>query len=258
MRDTVYPVNVQGAKIQDFQRQPPLTILLVSFLFFCIHLIQLTDSSLKFLSLIHIFRHPHLKSHCCCCKGIVYHVLSQKRNLYRKARPVMAEYSFASQDSLHPDIFRINIETVAASGISAGHAARRLAGCDPVGYRFFPFYPGERCQHVIVPVAVSYTHLDVYKRQAMSSIRVMATCALLGEAVGKAAAVAVRNGIAPHEVYLEHMKQVQTLLLNEDCFLPSRTRQISEVCRHASLFGADDTIRNGQDRACLLYTSRCV
>ena len=58
---------------------------------------------------------------------------------------------------------------------------------------------------------------------AMSSIRVMATCALLGEAVGKAAAVAVRNGIAPHEVYLEHMKQVQTLLLNEDCFLPSRT-----------------------------------
>ena len=65
---------------------------------------------------------------------------------------MMAEYSFASQDSLHPDIFRINIETVAASGISAGHAARRLAGCDPVGYRFFPFYPGERCQHVVVPV----------------------------------------------------------------------------------------------------------
>lgn len=94
---------------------------------------------------------------------------------------------------------------------------------------------------------ISMTHM------AMSSIRVMATCALLGEAVGKAAAVAVRNGIGPHEVYLEHMKQVQTLLLNEDCFLPSRTRQISEVCRHASLFGADDTIRNGQDRAHEIY-----
>ncbi|MEE1223733.1 MAG: FAD-dependent oxidoreductase, partial [Clostridia bacterium] len=42
---------------------------------------------------------------------------------------------------------------------------------------------------------ISMTHM------AMSSIRVMATCALLGEAVGKAVAIAVKNSITPHDVY---------------------------------------------------------
>ena len=43
---------------------------------------------------------------------------------------------------------------------------------------------------------ISMTHM------AMSSIRVMATCALLGEAVGKAAGIAVKEKLTPHGVYL--------------------------------------------------------
>ncbi len=89
---------------------------------------------------------------------------------------------------------------------------------------------------------ISMTHM------AMSSIRVMATCGLLGEAVGKAASIAVKNNCAPHDVYISHINLLQKLLLNEDCFLPSLSRKVSNVCQKATLCGADNVIRNGQDR----------
>jgi len=93
---------------------------------------------------------------------------------------------------------------------------------------------------------ISMTHT------AMSSIRVMATCALLGEAVGKAAAVAVKKEYTPHEVYLNDIDVLQKLLMNEDCFLPSKTREISDICLNAVL-STDNVLRNGQDRAHRIY-----
>lgn len=94
---------------------------------------------------------------------------------------------------------------------------------------------------------ISMTHM------AMSSIRVMATCALLGEAVGRAAALAVQNSCAPHDVYLSHMDELQENLLNGDCFLPSKVRSIAPICKNAALAGATDSIRNGQDRSHRIY-----
>ena len=94
---------------------------------------------------------------------------------------------------------------------------------------------------------ISMTHL------AMSSIRVMATCALLGEAVGKAAFLAASQNITPHDVYLHHLAELQQLLMNEDCFLPSKARHISSVCRNATLTPAGEPLRNGQDRAHVRY-----
>ena len=96
---------------------------------------------------------------------------------------------------------------------------------------------------------ISMTHM------AMSSIRVMATCSLLGEAVGKAAAIAVKNSFTPHDVYCYKIEELQDMLMNGDCFLPSKTRKISQVCKKAELNIAQDTIRNGQDRAHSLYNT---
>ncbi|MBR5586840.1 MAG: FAD-dependent oxidoreductase, partial [Clostridia bacterium] len=93
---------------------------------------------------------------------------------------------------------------------------------------------------------ISMTHA------AMSSIRVMATCGLLGEAVGNAAAIATKKGLTPHGVYVNEIKTLQEKLLNSDLFLPSKTRDISEVCKNAKLSGGD-VLRNGQDRAHRLY-----
>ncbi len=96
---------------------------------------------------------------------------------------------------------------------------------------------------------ISMTHI------AMSSMRVMATCALMGEAVGKAASIACKNNFAPQDVYLKEMKTLQELLLNEDCFLPSKTREISAVCKNAVLNIQNDVLRNGQDRAHKIYNT---
>ncbi len=94
---------------------------------------------------------------------------------------------------------------------------------------------------------ISMTHI------AMSSMRVMATCALMGEAVGKAAAIACKKDYVPHEVYLKEIKALQESLLNEDCFLPSKTRDISPLCINANLNIEAEVLRNGQDRAHTLY-----
>lgn len=99
---------------------------------------------------------------------------------------------------------------------------------------------------------ISMTHM------AMSSIRVMATCGLLGQAVGNAATIAARNDITPHDVYLSHIKELQEMLLNDDCFLPYLRRRVSEACLGAELTGADDAIRSGEDRANVTYgTADC-
>lgn len=88
---------------------------------------------------------------------------------------------------------------------------------------------------------------------ALSSVRVMATCALLGEAVGKAAFLAATHDCTPHDVYLAHLDALQGLLLNADCFLPSKRRTVSPACMAAQLTGADDSIRSGIDRSHALY-----
>jgi len=88
---------------------------------------------------------------------------------------------------------------------------------------------------------------------ALSSVRVMATCALLGEAVGKAAFLAATNNCTPHDVYLAHLDKLQALLLAADCFLPSKRRAVSASCAAAKLSGADDGIRSGIDRSHPIY-----
>ncbi len=94
---------------------------------------------------------------------------------------------------------------------------------------------------------ISMTHM------AMSSIRVMATCSLLGEAVGKAAAIAVLKNATPHGVYMDYVELLQKKLLNEDCFLPSKVRSISEICAGAALSAGENVLRNGKDRFHAIY-----
>ena len=94
---------------------------------------------------------------------------------------------------------------------------------------------------------ISMTHF------AMSSIRVMATCTLLGEAVGKAAAIATEKGCSPHNVYKEHLSELQERLLREDCFLPSKKREISGSCKSAVLSVGTEVLRNGEDRVHRIY-----
>ncbi len=93
---------------------------------------------------------------------------------------------------------------------------------------------------------ISVTHT------AMSSCRVMATCALLGQAVGTAAALAVRYRCAPRAVGQQHIGELQQLLMRDDCFLPGLRYTPPVLTREAALCancGDPSGLRGGLNRA---------
>ena len=57
---------------------------------------------------------------------------------------------------------------------------------------------------------------------AMGSTRVMATCAIGGEAAGTAAALAVKHGVSPKEYGEQYMDELQQTLLRNDCYIPGK------------------------------------
>jgi len=92
---------------------------------------------------------------------------------------------------------------------------------------------------------ISCTHL------AMSSTRVMATCATLGQAVGTAAALALRHGATPRQVLQHHLWELQNTLLDDDQWLPDRTRTLSPQMAGAqitSTHGDATLLTRGLDR----------
>ena len=86
----------------------------------------------------------------------------------------------------------------------------------------------------------------------LSSTRVMATCATLGQAVGCAVGAAVMNGnLSPRETASNHIREIQDLLMDDDCWLPRFRRNIPQPCREAVLTassGDPEMLRNGIDR----------
>ena len=86
---------------------------------------------------------------------------------------------------------------------------------------------------------------------ALSSTRVMATCALLGQAVGTAAALAVQRNLTPRGVYEHRLAELQQTLLDDDAYLPWQQRAVPELTRQATLTasaGDAEPLRNGVDR----------
>ena len=86
---------------------------------------------------------------------------------------------------------------------------------------------------------------------ALSSTRVMATCAILGQAVGTAAAIAASDTMLPRQVGREQIGQLQQALLEADCYLPGFQRKISKLAGQAKLrasSGDPSALRNGWDR----------
>ena len=87
---------------------------------------------------------------------------------------------------------------------------------------------------------------------ALSSTRVMATCTTLGQAVGIAAACAVKHGnITPREAGEKYIREIQQTLLDDDCFLLDIKREIPQISALAKLeadSGNAEFLRNGIDR----------
>lgn len=84
---------------------------------------------------------------------------------------------------------------------------------------------------------ISVTHA------ALSSTRVMATCAMLGQALGTAVAMAVEDSCAVENVSIQKLQQT---LMHDDCYIPGASRNVAPLgyCEKCS----SDIVRNGIDR----------
>ena len=92
---------------------------------------------------------------------------------------------------------------------------------------------------------ISATHM------ALSSTRVMATCAVLGQAVGTAAALAARYRTTPRGIHQHHLRRLQAILMDDDQWLPGFRRPMPELTRQATLSvseGEGGALRDGVDR----------
>ncbi len=70
---------------------------------------------------------------------------------------------------------------------------------------------------------------------AISSTRVMATCALLGQAVGTAAALCVNDNMSSSKLDKNGVEKLQQTLLNDGVFLPGVLRKISSLTTQAKV-----------------------
>ncbi len=86
---------------------------------------------------------------------------------------------------------------------------------------------------------------------ALSATRVMATCALIGQAVGNAAALCNKYACKPNDVYEAHLKELQAEILYDGCWLPGLTRTVDSCMQNAKTDLSDEERRilfNGEER----------
>ena len=81
-------------------------------------------------------------------------------------------------------------------------------------------------------------------KMAFGSTRVMGTCAVGGQAVGTAAALAVQHGCSPREVGA-YMDELQQKLLRDDCYIPGfANHDPGDLARRASVSASGYTSGN--------------
>lgn len=92
---------------------------------------------------------------------------------------------------------------------------------------------------------ISASHL------AFATTRVMGTCGVLGQAAGTAAALATKYGMSVRQLGQEKIEELQDILMEDDCFLPSKKRKISALCNSDTLsadWGDASVLLNGMER----------
>jgi len=82
---------------------------------------------------------------------------------------------------------------------------------------------------------------------AMSSTRVMGTCAVMGQAAGTAAALAIANGLLPADIKA-HIPTLQQMLLRDDCYVPWTPQEFGPLTMESHLTatqGNPEPVRDG-------------
>lgn len=130
------------------------------------------------------------------------------------------------------------------SAIGEGHLQKRRL-TEPYGIPLRSLYSKNIDNLMFAGRNISATHI------AFSTVRVMGTCAVIGQAVGTAAAVAIKSNLSPRAACAEKITEIQNQLMEDDCFLPGFVRPISEMSLNAELsadWGNASVLHNGIER----------
>ncbi len=174
----------------------------------------------------------------------------------RESRRMMGKYLMTQNDITSNRIF----EDVVAYG------GWPLDDHDPAGF----YYDGHPNTAYQTPAPYAIPYRTLYSENinnlffagrnismthaAMSSARVMATCAVLGQAVGTAAAIASKYGCLPDDIYSKHLEELQDTLLWNDCMLPHHPRKPTTLTKEAVISCSGNVscdvnvLRDGCDR----------
>ena len=83
---------------------------------------------------------------------------------------------------------------------------------------------------------VSVSHI------ALSSTRIIATCAMMGQASGTAAAMCIQKNISPRHLGKNHIKSLQEQLLRDDVYIPNRpAKDDNDLARKSNVIIASST-----------------
>ena len=108
--------------------------------------------------------------------------------------------------------------------------------------------PYDCCYSVNVP-NLMFAGRDIScSHMAFSGTRVMATCALIGQAVGTAASLAIEKDTTPAGIRKDHIAELQNRLEDDDCMLPYRWRTPYNLTLSAITAPENEVLRSGIDR----------
>ena len=157
---------------------------------------------------------------------------------YRESRRLVGDYLLTEMDVRENRIFD---DAVAYGGWQMDQHVRRgiwdfdkvpsrilnFSGCYTIPYRCF--YSNQVSNLMMAGRDISTT------KMAFGSTRVMGTCAIGGQAVGTAAAIAIAKDCTPAEVG-NHIDELQQALLKDDCYIPGfANHDPADLCRGAKV-----------------------
>ena len=172
----------------------------------------------------------------------------------RESRRLMGDYIMRQSDVEKPNEFpdvvayggwSMDAHSVKGILYTAGKHTTNHWTYSPYGIPYRSLYSRNITNLMFAGRNISTTHM------ALTSTRVMATCAIIGQAVGTAAALAVATGESPREVGRSHMSDLQRMLLEDNCYLPGVSMPISLATARGRLTastGDPEVLRNGVDR----------
>lgn len=132
----------------------------------------------------------------------------------------------------------------AMSGEGGAHLQKKRL-TEPYGIPLRSLYSKNVANLMFAGRNISASHI------AFATVRVMATCGVMGQAVGTAAALMSKYKMSARQLADEKIGELQDILMEDDCFLPGLKRKMSPLCNEKTLsadWGDASVLLNGTER----------